>query len=398
MSWQAQYYLGTGLSGTPLIEQSEGAISLTSSDDFPQEVKDACGDPPQMVSARWTKSINGPGLFRFWCKTDDGMRIKVDGSYVINQWRGQSATEYSADKQLSAGPHLIIVEWYQGLGGFHAEATVTRIGGQTAEQAAENWDIVNQSVTTTNAYGQQIGRLTLGKLEPARFFQADDDGNPLVIGGAFEIFYCQINPVAYSISKKSKYSFEGMGTDKNYSFTYNVEEDQPRQLTIKELWFDTSEEFEQDGTRRDVSEYTDKLLAFAETTAGQIVDLATYGANLPPPPKVGFKWGSFFFLGVIETMKIKYTLFDKDGTALRAKVTGLKMTEFRMRKAYPNQNPTSGTEIAGRLWRVKSGERLDMIAARVYGDAKLWRLIATYNSVSNPLSLRAGQMLKLPQV
>ena len=37
------------------------------------------------------------------------------------------------------------------------------------------------------------------------------------------------------------------------------------------------------------------------------------------------------------------------------------------------------------LWTVKSGDKLPMIAAQVYGDPRLWRPIAEANRIDNPL-------------
>lgn len=41
-------------------------------------------------------------------------------------------------------------------------------------------------------------------------------------------------------------------------------------------------------------------------------------------------------------------------------------------------------------------ERIDQIAAQRYGDPALWRLIAAFNKIANPLDLRPGQPLRLP--
>jgi len=37
------------------------------------------------------------------------------------------------------------------------------------------------------------------------------------------------------------------------------------------------------------------------------------------------------------------------------------------------------------VWTIKSGDTLPSIAARVYGDPRLWRPIADANSIPNPL-------------
>jgi hypothetical protein len=402
MTWQAQYYHGISLSGSPLVERSEEAISLSTEDDLPKEVKDRSpqhipellqvGDKKvgrphgkgEWFSARWRKGINGPGTFRFDCATDDGMRVSVDGQRIINEWRDQGVTRASAEKQLSAGPHEVVVEYYQAGGGFKASVTITRTAGQSEEQIKAAWAKVSQT-----------GHLTRGGLEAARLYEADDDGHP--IDGMYEIMYCMFNPSSYKINKSAKFTVKGLNEKKNYNVSFDMAKVEPRILTIKELWFDTSDTFNPDtGQFDDVGKFTDRLVEFAEITAGQYVDFKNAMTAKAPPPKVAFQWGTFRFLGVIESVKVKFTLFTPDGIPIRAKVSNLKLREFRHRKAYPKQNPSSGDGPLDRIWRVQQGQRLDMIAAHVYGDAGQWRTIAEYNQLVDAMTLQPGQLLRIP--
>lgn len=43
-----------------------------------------------------------------------------------------------------------------------------------------------------------------------------------------------------------------------------------------------------------------------------------------------------------------------------------------------------------------SGERLDQIALRVYGDAGLWKVLALFNGIDDPLRLPTGLVLRIP--
>ncbi|HZN92941.1 MAG TPA: hypothetical protein VFB81_09545, partial [Myxococcales bacterium] len=42
------------------------------------------------------------------------------------------------------------------------------------------------------------------------------------------------------------------------------------------------------------------------------------------------------------------------------------------------------------------GERLDELAARLYGDPSRWRALARANDLDDPLHLRGGTVLQLP--
>ena len=53
------------------------------------------------------------------------------------------------------------------------------------------------------------------------------------------------------------------------------------------------------------------------------------------------------------------------------------------------------------VWSVKMGDNLPNIAAKVYGDARLWRLIADANNIDNPLWFPSendwGRLLIVPR-
>lgn len=51
-----------------------------------------------------------------------------------------------------------------------------------------------------------------------------------------------------------------------------------------------------------------------------------------------------------------------------------------------------------RFHKVEAGDRLDLLAARYLGDAKLWWLIADANGIGNPMELEVGRTLRVPMV
>ena len=76
MSWNAKYYAGDSLGGAVLAERIEESINIIKVDDLPEPVR---GIAHGKFSARWNKTINGPGTFKFSFHLDDGMRAKVNG-------------------------------------------------------------------------------------------------------------------------------------------------------------------------------------------------------------------------------------------------------------------------------------------------------------------------------
>ena len=115
-----------------------------------------------------------------------------------------------------------------------------------------------------------------------------------------------------------------------------------------------------------------------------------------PPPEVAFEWGVFRFVAYITNMTQKFTMFKPDGTPVRAQVD-VSFTQYVDREDYPNQNPTSSGGLINQIRKVIAGDRLDTIAYEVYGDATKWRLIASYNHIKNPLAIRPGMQLVIPQ-
>jgi nucleoid-associated protein YgaU len=157
-----------------------------------------------------------------------------------------------------------------------------------------------------------------------------------------------------------------------------------RQLSI-ELFFDITEP---DKGQTDVRQDTDR-----------IVRLTQINRNLEPkrPPTVKVTCGAattadFPFVGVISNLTQRFTLFKSTGEALRATLN-VTFTEFldplmNLRQTDP--------ELTTRV--VKRGDTLFNIAAEVYRDAALWRLIAEANRLDDPGRLEIGRRLTIPKL
>jgi len=51
-----------------------------------------------------------------------------------------------------------------------------------------------------------------------------------------------------------------------------------------------------------------------------------------------------------------------------------------------------------RFHTVIEGDRIDLIAHRYLGDARLWWIVCDYNDLFFPLELEAGAVLRIPSV
>jgi len=111
-SWMAQYWNGIDLSGPPLLQRVESAINNNWGAGSP-------GAPiqPDFFSARWTGTFTlEGGSYLLRARTDDGVRVRVDGALVIDDWNLHSATERTHTMTLSAGVHTFVVEYFENQG------------------------------------------------------------------------------------------------------------------------------------------------------------------------------------------------------------------------------------------------------------------------------------------
>lgn len=114
----------------------------------------------------------------------------------------------------------------------------------------------------------------------------------------------------------------------------------------------------------------------------------------PNPPWVQFSWGATkSFVGYISSVSAQITMFTPTGTPLRATAT---VTLNELPKKTKGQNPTSGTKEPRRLHVTDEGDSLAGLAFSEYGDPSMWRVIADVNGIDDPMRMRAGTRLLIP--
>ncbi|HEY3412369.1 MAG TPA: PA14 domain-containing protein [Armatimonadota bacterium] len=109
------YFTNINLSGSPAIVRVDPIIDFDWNNSPPDP---AIG----MVtySVRWTGYLRAPtsGPYTFYTVTDDGVRLWVNGSKLVDAWVDQAPTEHSGAITLSAGVRYpVTVEFYQNYGG-----------------------------------------------------------------------------------------------------------------------------------------------------------------------------------------------------------------------------------------------------------------------------------------
>src|SRR6266850_44242 len=106
----AQYFANVTLGGTPARTGCETAVNYVYGTGGP------AGLPVDNFSARWTgRFAFGGGSVTFTARADDGVRVFLDGAVIIDGWRDQPATTYTAARTVTAGEHEVKVEYYERL-------------------------------------------------------------------------------------------------------------------------------------------------------------------------------------------------------------------------------------------------------------------------------------------
>jgi beta-glucosidase len=131
---QGDYYPNTTLSGTPAATTVDPQVAFTWTG------APAAGVPATNFSAKWTGTLTPPttGTYTFGLTSDDGSRLLINGSQVIDNWRDQAATTETAQVPLTAGtPVQVEVDYYQAGGDASVNLGWQVPGSDLIQQAAD---------------------------------------------------------------------------------------------------------------------------------------------------------------------------------------------------------------------------------------------------------------------
>jgi len=113
------YYNNLTLTGTPSLARTDSQINFNWGTGSP-----APSVTTNNFSVRWQGYFTfQQGAYSFATMSSDGIRLYVDGNLILDRWRDQAATMYVSQQALSAGTHLITVEYYERTGWPAAQLT-----------------------------------------------------------------------------------------------------------------------------------------------------------------------------------------------------------------------------------------------------------------------------------
>ncbi|MBB5868776.1 hypothetical protein F4553_002155 [Allocatelliglobosispora scoriae] len=125
---QAGYFTNTTLTGTP-VHRIDTTVNFNWGAGAP-----IAGVGVDNFSVRWTGAVQIPtaGSWTFTTTSDDGVRLWIDDTQVVNAWTNHSTQDDAGALTLTAGWHRVRMEFYDS--GYDAVAKLSWTGPGQAKQ------------------------------------------------------------------------------------------------------------------------------------------------------------------------------------------------------------------------------------------------------------------------
>jgi Contractile injection system tube protein len=198
----------------------------------------------------------------------------------------------------------------------------------------------------------------------------------------------KFNPSEYSVSKTANWSNTAASKGTKAGSKPHYVGSNPQSVSLK-IFFDDWE-----ALAGDVTKDVEQLLDWCTPTQKSIRNKKSQ------PPILKFTWGSNLHLQehkfYLSSVNATYVMFRRDGTPVRA-TADIKLSEVPTDDP-EGQNPTSGSINTRRTHLISQGDSLQSIANSEYGKPGLWRGIAAFNDLDDPMRLQLGSRLLLPSL
>lgn len=121
--WKGEYYINRDLSGAPILVRNDRSVDFDWGNGSPDSAV-----PSDSFSARWTRRMSfEAGRYRLNLRADDGVRLYVNGTRVINEWHDSSGSEvYTVEMNLS-GQTDLQMDYYERSGKARVKFSYERV-------------------------------------------------------------------------------------------------------------------------------------------------------------------------------------------------------------------------------------------------------------------------------
>ena len=143
--WKGEYWTNRNLSGSPRLVRNDRYVDFNWGTGSPDQ-----RIPSDNFSVRWTRTIDfDNGTYRFYARSDDGVRVWVGGDQVIDAWYDQRAqTVHTGDLYID-GNERVKIEYYEHTGGALIEFWYERISSSTPTPTRTPTQTPTQTPTVT---------------------------------------------------------------------------------------------------------------------------------------------------------------------------------------------------------------------------------------------------------
>jgi len=245
-----------------------------------------------------------------------------------------------------------------------------------------------------------------GKLEKMtiRAFRPQKNGPeevPQVSNRINDKYVVQVNPNSYTLSHPLQYSDrQGQGSSRSEA-TYR----KSKLIILQcDLLFDGTGVVPPPSELDDIPLVGAIASALSGSSAFNVMEeiwkfdrlVYEYQGELHRPNKLELVWGPLVFPCVLTSVNYRFTLFNPDGTPLRA------VASCSFREAVPDtqrmlEENSSSSDLT-HLRKVKEGDSLPLLAYDIYGNAALYLEVARVNKLVNFRRLRVGSRVAFPPV
>lgn len=113
-------------------------------------------------------------------------------------------------------------------------------------------------------------------------------------------------------------------------------------------------------------------------------------------PYLRMVWGpSVYFKCYLDSVTATYEMFNGLGQPTRIKAS---LTLKELHDIFPGTNPTSGGVGGERTHVMLAGDSLHSVAHDHYGRPELWRALADFNDIDDPMRVPVGTVVAVPPV
>lgn len=204
-AWKTSYFNNANLYSGPSLVQNEGNagdLSLSYNWGTNQGPAPLLGLPyPGNWSARWERTFTfAPGYYKFTLCGDDGLRLYLDGSMVINEWMAQPTTCYSYIAGYTASAAVPLkIEYSQGSGSAGLTFAVTTLTPTVVTKTSDD----GSAGTLSNALNGSGPLITFDSAITTITFVSGSNALPAVKAGVSLLGRCGANGPQITIDGSS---------------------------------------------------------------------------------------------------------------------------------------------------------------------------------------------------